>query len=352
MTRWAGVALGLGGLGTAALGAGAAGWLPGAQQELRTLQEQGVQPTAEQEQAAENERNAMAAALLVTMSGTAAAGTQVDWSQPLLWPGRELSVSGLSGEGVTGQRMAGEVRKMSEADRLAAADYLVKRQAMPGSALAKYRDEPTAYRQGLMQAFDQLKGVAQQQKLSDEQFEQARLYVQQAVQAAPEEVLERAAALERMAVASGLGENQREAEVLYRVPSVDVRSQADAFVASLPPADEIQQRLAGFDVMKGWIDGPGYELAGRLLSPHLVEKLRQGRSDYGALRQVLAHERTANNRLNHGWASAAMGALKQGGVDSVESYFRQLGQKHGQDLSDWSFPEAVRAVLPPRHRGV
>lgn len=350
MSRWAGAALGLGGLGSVALGAGAAGLLPGAQQQLRELEQQGLQPSAEQVQAAEEERNAMAWALLANLTGTAAAGSQVDWNAGLqgLWP--------LPAEAAapTGRRMAGEqpwlpgpgrASATSEAERLAAADVLAE---LPTPSAEFARQDPVGYRQKLVGAVEQLRDVARHQKYSDEQFEGVRSYVQQAVDSVPPEVLARAAALAVLPSPAGLGEDQRETELLYRVPSVDVRAQADQFVASLPPAGQMRQRMAGFDVMQSWLNGPDYELAGRLLQPHVLGKAGKGLGDLDALRHVLAYDRTANNRINHGWASAAMGALQNGGPESVENYFRRLGQQHGQDLSDWSLPAELKAALPPQ----
>lgn len=284
----------------------------------------------------------MTMALLASLSGTVAAGTQVDWDAAL----RGLSPLSVGLSAPAPQRMAGEVSRSlttTEAERLAAADVLAQMQT-PAVELAG-RD-PEAYRQSLIRAMDGLNAIAHQQKMSDEQFEGVRSYVQQAVQQAPAEVLQRAAGLGVLPAPAGLGENQREIEVLYRVPSVDVRAQADGFVESLFPPGEIRQRLAGFDAMQAWLDGPSHELAGRLLQPQVVGK-EGSHGELAALRQVLAYDRTANNRLNHGWASAAMGALSQGGVDSVENYFRRLGQQHGQDMSDWSFPAELRAALPP-----
>lgn len=359
MNRFAGAALGVGVLGTAALGAGSLGWLPGKVQELNALKEQGLQPTAEQEQAAKDEQLAYGLAALLATTGSAAAGTQLDLDDWRNADALNAAVAAIP-EPVAAapvvstaqpQRKAGDALRIRFNEMANAVDQLMTGDAMPSSALASYRSNPAGYRRQMLHDYEALGAGGFGSGITPEQFERSRAYVREVLEALPDAALERAAAMGALVpVTPGLGENRLSEQITHRLPEPNIRAQADAFVASLPEPDVLAAALKDYDVIRAWNDGPDYDLAARIVREAQLQQPGKNAvldgGSLGVLSQVLAADRVINNRLNHGWASAAMGALKQGGAPSVENYFRHLAAEQGQDLGDWQIPAALKQRLP------
>jgi hypothetical protein len=223
----------------------------------------------------------------------------------------------------------------------AAGVELLSGPAFPGSHQDLLRRDPAGFKQLLIDGFDRLTQTGSKSKLSSAEAEASRRYVRDVVENAPLDVLERATVLHLMPVTEGLAENLQTTAAVHGLPPMNIRAQADAFVASLPPAEHLVEELAGFDALKHWLAGPPHDLAART-----VERADLSRDQF-TLRHLLAYDRAVNNRMNHGWHSAALGALAQGGADSVEAYFRRLGETHGQELSDWGMPMAYHQIPKP-----